>query len=79
MSELLNVPLTATPLLPAQRRQRIVDFLHRHGAVTLQQLASALHVSLSTLRRDLDGLSDREERDHDDDASVVQAVGRVGQ
>lgn len=44
------------PLLPAQRRQMIVDFLHRHGAVTLQQLANALRVSLSTLRRDLDGL-----------------------
>ncbi len=46
------------PLLPAQRRQHIIDFLHRHGAVTLQQLASALRVSLSTLRRDLDSLSE---------------------
>ena len=45
------------PLLPVQRRQRIADFLHHHGAVTLQQLADALHVSLSTLRRDLDGLA----------------------
>ena len=45
------------PLLPVQRRQHIIDFLHRHGAVTLQQLANALRVSLSTLRRDLDGLS----------------------
>ena len=44
------------PLLPVQRRQLIIDFLHRHGAVTLQQLANALRVSLSTLRRDLDGL-----------------------
>lgn len=46
------------PLLPAQRRQHIIDFLHRHGAVTLQQLSNALRVSLSTLRRDLDGLSE---------------------
>lgn len=45
------------PLLPVQRRQRIADFLHHHGAVTLQQLADALHVSLSTLRRDLDCLA----------------------
>lgn len=45
------------PLLPARRRQVIVDFLHRHGAVTLQQLSQALHVSLSTLRRDLDALA----------------------
>lgn len=44
-------------LLPAQRRQRIVDFLRRHGAVTVAQLEQALGVSLSTLRRDLDGLA----------------------
>lgn len=49
--------LDATPLLPAQRRQRIVEFLHRHGAVTLQQLEQALRVSMSTLRRDLDALA----------------------
>lgn len=47
----------SAPLLPAQRRQHILDFLHNHGAVTLQQLAQALHVSLSTLRRDLEALA----------------------
>lgn len=47
----------AAPLLPAQRRQRIVEFLRRHGAVTLQQLEQALRVSMSTLRRDLDALA----------------------
>jgi DeoR family transcriptional regulator of aga operon len=52
------VPTLATvSLLPAQRRQRIVDFLRRHGAVTLAQLEQALDVSLSTLRRDLDALA----------------------
>lgn len=45
------------PLLPAQRRAHIVDFLRRHGAVTLLQLEQALGVSISTLRRDLDGLA----------------------
>lgn len=49
--------LTQVSLLPAQRRQLIVDFLRRHGAVTLAQLEQALNVSLSTLRRDLDGLA----------------------
>lgn len=44
-------------LLPAQRRQRIVDFLRTHGAVTLPQLEQALAVSQSTLRRDLDALA----------------------
>lgn len=48
----------SAPLLPALRRQRIAEFLHHHGAVTLQQLADALHVSLSTLRRDLDALAE---------------------
>lgn len=53
----MNVPrLTPVSLLPAQRRERIVHFLQRHGAVTLQQLAQALDASVSTLRRDLDGL-----------------------
>ena len=46
------------PLLPAVRRRRITEFLHHHGAVTLQQLADALHVSLSTLRRDLDSMAE---------------------
>jgi DeoR family transcriptional regulator of aga operon len=45
------------PMLPVQSRQRIVEFLRRHGAVTLQQLEQALHVSMSTLRRDLDALA----------------------
>lgn len=44
-------------LLPAQRRQHIVDFLRLHGAVTLTQLEQALEVSVSTLRRDLDALA----------------------
>ena len=48
----------SAPLLPVLRRQRIAEFLHHHGAVTLQQLAEALHVSLSTLRRDLDALAE---------------------
>ena len=47
-----------TPMLPAQRRQLIVEFLRRHGAVTLHQLEQALPVSMSTLRRDLDALAD---------------------
>ena len=52
----MNTQLTASPLMPAQRRQRIIDFLQRHGAVTIGQLEQALGASLSTLRRDLDSL-----------------------
>jgi len=49
-------PLAIVSLLPSQRRERIVHFLQRHGAVTLQQLAQAVDASVSTLRRDLDAL-----------------------
>jgi DeoR family transcriptional regulator of aga operon len=52
----MTTQLSASPLMPAQRRQRIIDFLQRHGAVTIGQLEQALGVSLSTLRRDLDSL-----------------------
>jgi DeoR family transcriptional regulator of aga operon len=53
----VNTELSVAPLLAAQRRQHIVDFLQRHGAVTLGQLEQALGASASTLRRDLDALS----------------------
>lgn len=54
-----STPTSASPppLMAAQRRQRIVDFLQRHGAVTTGQLEQALGASLSTLRRDLDALA----------------------
>lgn len=55
-SNLPSPQLTVVSLLPTQRRERIVDFLRRHGAVTLQQLAQAMDASVSTLRRDLDAL-----------------------
>ncbi|WP_119153524.1 DeoR/GlpR family DNA-binding transcription regulator [Caldimonas tepidiphila] len=48
---------SVSPLMPLQRRQRIVDFLRRHGAVTIGQLEQALGASISTLRRDLDALA----------------------
>jgi DeoR family transcriptional regulator of aga operon len=52
-----NLEVIQGGLLPAQRRQRIVEFLRAHGAVTLSQLEHALAVSQSTLRRDLDALA----------------------
>lgn len=53
----MNIEIPAPSLMPAQRRQHIVEFLQRHGAVTLGQLEQALGASLSTLRRDLDALA----------------------
>lgn len=53
----MNTESALSPLMPVQRRQHIIDFLQRHGAVTISQLEQALGVSLSTLRRDLDTLA----------------------
>ena len=53
----MSSSITVLPLMPVQRRQRIVDFLQRHGAVTVAQLEQALGASVSTLRRDLDALA----------------------
>src|SRR5438105_15492505 len=40
--------------LVAERRQRILDLVSRQGSIALSDLAQAIHVSESTLRRDLD-------------------------
>jgi DeoR family transcriptional regulator of aga operon len=53
----MSSSVTVLPLMPVQRRQRIVDFLQRHGAVTVAQLEQALGATVSTLRRDLDALA----------------------
>jgi DeoR family transcriptional regulator of aga operon len=54
----MSAPDPSASLLPAQRRQRIVEFLRQHGAVTVVQLEQALGASVSTLRRDLDVLAE---------------------
>jgi DeoR family transcriptional regulator of aga operon len=62
-------------MLPAQRRQRIVEFLRRHGAVTLVQLEQALGVSISTLRRDLDALAAEGEVDRTHGGALLRHQG----
>ena len=66
---------TIVSLLPAQRRQRIVEFLRRHGAVTLLQLEQALDVSISTLRRDLDALAAEGEVDRTHGGALLRHQG----
>src|SRR5947209_12477201 len=41
-------------VLVQERRQKVLDLVSRRGFVTLADLAEALRVSESTLRRDLD-------------------------
>lgn len=64
----------AVVLLPIQRRQMIIEFLHRHGAVTLQQLEQALRVSMSTLRRDLDALAEEGEVDRTHGGALLRKL-----
>ncbi|WP_018606291.1 DeoR/GlpR family DNA-binding transcription regulator [Uliginosibacterium gangwonense] len=62
----------AQALLPVQRRQHILEFLQRHGAATLQQLAYALGVSVSTLRRDLDALAEERVLDRTHGGAILR-------
>jgi DeoR family fructose operon transcriptional repressor len=41
-------------VLVEERRQRVLDLVSRQGSVALADLAQAIHVSESTIRRDLD-------------------------
>src|SRR6516162_2110640 len=43
-------------VLVEERRQRVLDLVSRRGFVSLLDLAQAIHVSESTIRRDLDHL-----------------------
>ena len=46
-------------MLPAIRRARIIELLRRDGAAELKEMSSALSVSVSTLRRDVDYLCEQ--------------------
>ncbi|HTV59889.1 MAG TPA: DeoR/GlpR family DNA-binding transcription regulator [Verrucomicrobiae bacterium] len=47
-----------SPLLSAERRERILTSLHRQGKVVVSELSASLHVSIDTIRRDLRELGD---------------------
>src|SRR4051812_21525787 len=47
------------PVLVEERHQQILDLVSRQGFVALADLARAIRVSESTIRRDLDHLNDR--------------------
>ena len=64
-------------MLPAMRRARIIELLRKDGMASLKDMADALTVSLSTLRRDVDYLCDSGhlERTH---GGAVLNVNRQG-
>ncbi len=43
-------------LIPAQRRDRVLEFLLTRGGASIQELAETLRISTSTVRRDLERL-----------------------
>jgi DeoR/GlpR family transcriptional regulator of sugar metabolism len=48
-------------MLGAERRQRILKLIQEQGTVYVPELSQRFHVSLSTIRRDLEWLADQEE------------------
>jgi DeoR family transcriptional regulator of aga operon len=51
-------PIGRTIPIPAERHARILEFLSRHGAASIHAIAAELSVSASTIRRDLDDLTE---------------------
>ena len=49
---------TRLDIIPAQRRARMLDFVRERGAASIHDLAEDLQASLSTIRRDLDQLTE---------------------
>jgi DeoR family transcriptional regulator of aga operon len=45
--------------IPAERHARILEFLSQHGAASIHSIAAEISASASTVRRDLDELTDR--------------------
>ncbi len=45
-------------IIPAQRRARVLDLVRERGAASIHELAEDLKASLSTIRRDLDQLTE---------------------
>lgn len=49
---------TKLDIMPAQRRARLLDLVRERGAASIHELAGDLQTSLSTIRRDLDQLTE---------------------
>lgn len=54
----MDVPNRRVEILPAQRRAMILERVRRNGAATIQELAEEIRASTSTIRRDLDHLTE---------------------
>lgn len=65
-------------MLPALRRARIIEFLHRDGAAGLKEMSEALGVSVSTLRRDVDYLCEQGHLERTHGGAVLNEGRRAG-
>ncbi|MGP9789260.1 DeoR/GlpR family DNA-binding transcription regulator [Roseinatronobacter sp. NSM] len=61
-------------LLPAQRHALILDVLRDFGAASVQDLADRLDASVSTVRRDLDYLTEQGYLDRTHGGAVIRSV-----
>ena len=52
-------PTRRPELIPAQRRAFMLEHIRRRGAASIQELAEAIGISTSTVRRDLEHLEER--------------------
>lgn len=56
----MTVPrLAGREMIPAERQALVLEFVRRQGATSIQKLVSAVGASPSTIRRDLDSLTER--------------------
>ena len=60
-------------LIPAQRRAFMLDHIRKRGAASIQELAEAIGISLSTVRRDLEHLEERGYLERSHGGALIQA------
>lgn len=54
----MDIPSRRVEILPAKRRAMILERVRQNGSATIQELADEIHASPSTIRRDLDQLTE---------------------
>jgi len=54
----MDSPTKRVEIIPAKRRAMILDWLRDHGATSIHELAISIGASVSTIRRDLDQLTE---------------------
>jgi DeoR/GlpR family transcriptional regulator of sugar metabolism len=54
----MESPARRVEIIPAKRRAMILDWLREHGATSIHELAVSIGASVSTIRRDLDQLTE---------------------